>query len=1116
MSVQLTEEQRRAIEARGRVIVSASAGSGKTFVMISRLVKLILEEADVSEVLAVTFTNKAAAQMREKLRGELVNKIGEETDPALRARLKAQLNALPLADISTIHAFCARLLRTNFYLAGLDPAFRIVSPDDSEAKALSARALSEVFDNAYTSQGAEFRRLLSVYFRKKKDAYLRELVLKTYSKLREDADYLQTLDRAGKEDFFESACALLVQDYQTRAGEIISRAEELHQAFTDNVRAKEMAWLIREAGKKAAEKDDLFEMALLPAPVLPSTPRKTKAEGAERENLEKLARLSAEVKALYAGMRDFEARETEHARCLEANERVAALCTLVRAYDEVYTRLKSEAGVLDYGDLEHFAKKVLEIPAAREALRQKYKYVFVDEYQDVNPMQEAILSLLTGEEVFLVGDAKQAIYAFRGSDSEFFEQNERELPVSLRLTRNFRSATAVLNAVNEVFGMLPDVNYSPMTGGDRYQGHEGQALFHRVCKAEKEERGELKVYSVLEGSGKRDTSAASEKIVRLVEAELGTEWFDADAENASGEKGAMKRVEYGDIAVLVRQKSGDCERVVRSLSERGIPVTTTAKVNVCDYYEARLIIDWLSLLDNAEQDVPLAGAMLSAIGGFTDAELAQIRLWEARRGEHTRTFRGACKNYCNNAGKGDNATDEEKALAKKLGGFFAELNALRTAARIKPAADMIHLLLAKGLEAQIAAKKDDGRLARVRRLTAEAEKAGSVHAFLSNLKAANYRVDFSESGGENAVKVLTMHASKGLEYPVVILANLDTAFRGAEREEIIWTKKFLAAPHSYDSEKKHVFETVLRKASLLIEDEEDRKGERNLLYVAMTRARYRLHLLFDEKDGGGSPLYAEKLSDFFDLSRFRNYFVSEEELPAHLEREAVLYASAKREGADESEAQILRSVYGMGATYSHLPSTRLHVKSSATDLMHGAIHETEAVRPLYFSDEPHEKTSVEAGLAYHAFLEHVTFGKDAEEELARMKQEGFLREEQLKLLNAEKLRGILKIPCLAALAGKRVLREQKFLVGIPAYEMEPTEAEDITVYQGAIDLLYEDENGFVILDYKYSALPDEAIQKKYAVQIALYKKAVARVKRVDENTIRARIVNIFYGREIEM
>ncbi len=1094
MSVRLTEEQRRAVEARGRVIVSASAGSGKTFVMITRLVDIILSGADVSEVLAVTFTNKAAAQMRDKLRAELVKRLAV-SDGETRARLKAQLNALPLADVSTVHSFCARLLRTHFFLAGVDPAFRILGSDDAEAKSLSLRALDEVFEHAYEEGGEDFRRLLSVYFRKKKDAFLRELVLSSYNGLRDEQDYEGILERAGREDTFEKACARVWADFAFRAKELLCEAEELKGKFPPSSRAAEMAGILAGAAERVALARGLFEAVLLGLPAVPNTPRRTAAEGEERDNLTRLGELSKRVKELYAELKAFEDEKTERARCKTADECAAALCTLIRDYGERYARLKSEAGVLDYGDLEKYALRVLSEPAVREELHAKYKYVFVDEYQDVNPVQESIVSLLAGQDLFLVGDAKQAIYAFRGSDSEFFEQKERELPLSLRLTQNFRSAENILNAVNDVFGRLPDMTYTPMTGGARYGANKGEVLFHRVKKSERRERGELTVYSVLSGSGRTDTSAAAEKIVALVQSEYGREWFDADEQTPHGQ-GAWKKADWGDIAVLVRKKSGDAERVARMLAARGIPVTSSSAVNVCDYFEARLVLDWLSLLDNPEQDIPLAGAMLSAIGGFSDGELAKIRA----RYPEVYAFRGACKEF---------AKREQGDLARKLVAFFERLDGLRAAACVKTAAETVNLLLSLGLEAQIAAKPDGkNRLARVRRLTEEAERAGSVHAFLSGLKAAGYRVDFSESGGENSVKVLTMHASKGLEYPIVILANLDTPFRGSERDEVLWTEEFLAAPKCYDVPSRRMYETLTRRASLLCLDGEDRKGERNLLYVAMTRARYRLHLLFDEKDGAGSPRYAERLSDFFDLSRFQDRFAPEPAAEEFSRRE-------ENGAAEETERAERIEAYGMGARYPYLPSTALHVKSSATDLMRRGAEE-DAPYALYFSDEPHEKTSVEAGLAYHAFLQFAQFGKDAREELGRMRAQGLLTEEQIKFLKADRLDKIMKIPCIAALAGKRVWRERKFLVGIPANELEPTQAEDNTVYQGAIDLLYEDEEGYGIIDYKYSNLSDSSLREKYAVQIALYKKAVARTMRVDENTVRAAIVNLLNGSEIAM
>ena len=225
MSVTLTVEQEQAITSRGKVIVSASAGSGKTFVMIERLVSLILEGADVRQILAVTYTNKAAAQMRERLRSALIKRIGE-SDGEERERLKEQLSHLPLADICTVHSFCARLVRTYFYLSDIDPAFRIVSPDDREGAILSARALNEVFEEAYERGDEDLSRLLPLYFRSKKDSTLRGLVLGLYGKMRIMADYRERLAAMGKEDDFNALADYLAENVRSLARFVGARARE--------------------------------------------------------------------------------------------------------------------------------------------------------------------------------------------------------------------------------------------------------------------------------------------------------------------------------------------------------------------------------------------------------------------------------------------------------------------------------------------------------------------------------------------------------------------------------------------------------------------------------------------------------------------------------------------------------------------------------------------------------------------------------------------------------------------------------------------------------------------------------------------------------------------------
>ena len=1116
MSVSLTQEQARAVEARGNVIVSASAGSGKTFVMIERLVSLVLGGTDVKNILAVTFTNKAAAQMRERLRKALLEGIGS-AEGEQRERLKAQLADLPLAEISTIHAFCARLVRSYFYAVGVDPAFRVVGPDDAACMELASRAMEQVFEEAYEAESGEFSALLAVYFRKKKDDALKTVVREVHAKARGLAGYREKLAAMGGEDAFERVCAELFQGYAARLGVIragLSARAAQYAALGEKAAA--FAQSLEALCTSLIGAGELFAMrGQAQATEFARTPVKRNISPEERAALGYLSGARKEIKALCEELSSFASREEEHARYLDANARAAALGGLVLAYDRAYEAEKREAGVLDYNDLEQFALDLLEgrdlynrsgeesralSARIREELHAKYAAVFVDEYQDVNPVQDRILTALGGDDVFFVGDAKQAIYGFRGSNSQFFEEKETSLPVSLRLSANFRSAPAVLDAVNRVFSaLLPD--YVPMQGGERYGVHRGEVKLHFVAKEKREKSAPEAVYSVLEHTGRAKSDPLAERVADLVEEELGGgRWYDADEKD---EKKREKPVTFGDIAVLTRRRAGEAEKIVYALAERGIPVSTAAEVNICDFFEARLILDWLSYLDNAAQDIPFVTALLSAAGNFTEAELAAVR---ARGGAERTDFRTA---FC------DYLTAEDDEIARKGRAFLALSERLRAHSRIRTAEEVIGELLSLGLEAQIAAKAGgESRLARVRRLAAEGTGT-DVHTFLAQLRATGFHLGFSESGGEGAVRVVTMHASKGLEYPVVILAGTDVKFRGGEeRDEVLFTEKYLAAPKAYDVEQRLVYGTVLRRAASRAELEEERKQERNLLYVGMTRARYRLHVLFKEGDGGAlSPQFAKCFADFFDFGALADLAApASEQLRPPMQRRALTWQP------DSRLVSRILDVYQKA--YAFAASTRLPVKSSATELLGEGAHHVRAGDkqiPMYeITPEEDVSTSREEGIAYHAFLQHVVFGHGGAEERARMAREGVLPPEQLALLHDGQLERILSLPCLASLAGKRILREQTFLVALQADEMLPTDAADKIVFQGAIDLLCEDDQGYLIIDYKYSALSDAALKEKYGVQIALYKKAVARVMRVDERTIRARIVNIARCREIEM
>lgn len=1082
--MEYTEEQKRAIGAEGRVIVSASAGSGKTKIMIERILRLVLSErASLSEILAVTFTKKAAFQMKERLRTALLEEI-KGSSGEKRETLRRELDLLGTAEISTVHSFCGRLIRTYFYLLteeNLSPDFRILTPQD--AAGLSNRALSSVLEKAFAEKDGRFGRVLDAHYRGKRKKALRAVVTDMYRRVRGYENGEELLSRAG-EDLFGEAAGFLGAEYRRKAEALYGELEKRSSAYRENPTALKVYDALTLAIGTLAKEDTPFGMAKAEF-VFPRMPSRPKEEGEALEAWRALKEINEAVKAIVKEIKEYYSdEERERAKYLSAAENAAGLSALALAYGMEYARCKREANALDYDDLEHFALALLKKEEVRDEAKKKYRYVYVDEYQDVNPMQERIVSLLAGENLFLVGDEKQAIYGFRGSKSRYFREKREEFGGAYPLTENFRSASGILEAVNRVFS--PAVkDYEPMRGGRLYGGREGEIFCHKVEKL-KEEKSERGLYSVVSARNGKKKNALAEAVVRVVESERDKTFFDIETQS-------VKRTGYGDIAVLVRKDTTDGKRIASALAERGIPVTSSSKVNVCEFFETRLLLDCLKFLDNGEADIPLAAVMLSAIGGFCDEDLMRVRLAFPA----APSFRAAARAYA------EQNTDE---LSHRLNVFFRRAVRLRALAKVRTAAEILGELLSEGLEAEIASKEDgQNRLARARRFVAEAEKCGSVHEFLAYLKETDEEVSFSESGGENAVRVMTMHASKGLEFPVVILASMETPIHDSDPEEVEWSEKFLFSPRCYDYEKKTYSDTVGRRATAAERTVEEEEGERNLLYVAMTRAKWRLHLMVEERRRASIPALFKRYSDYFG-----DAFAGEEtefsEPPQ--KREAFDY----EDGASEEEKERVLAAMQIGMNYPFRESVYLPQKSSATALLKERAEENAQKRVISGG------SSAEEGTAYHKFLEHFGFGGDVSNELLRMKREGILSDGECALLNVEQLKKIAEIPCLAELAGKPCERELKFLLSLTPKEtgFYGGDGDAAVIFQGAIDLLFQDKDGYVIYDYKFSGLPPNAIREKYRPQIELYKDAVAKGRRVDRSTVRAKIVNIRSAEVIDM
>ncbi len=1152
-----TPEQLAAIEAEGKTIVSASAGSGKTTVMIEKILRLIVSGTDVKEILAVTFTKKAAAQMKEKLRKELIKAInGPDTAPQQRTLLKNQLAEVPGADISTIHSFCSKLIRSHFFAAGVDSDFSVIGEDDADGAQLKSKALDEVFDEAYEEGEESFMRLLSVYWRKKSDNRLRGILSGAYSALRMRADYREFLQSAAlfTEEKFEEISSQLFERLKEKCRYYSARAEAEKRYFEEIGREKSVknAEEIIDALSGLIAAEDYFSACAQPCPAFSAKERLKKEDSPEfASHVAVLADVKEKVKNIFVkDNAEVLSREQELENYLCSGKTAESLSKYLLRFDEKFGALKREKALLDYNDLEHIALELLSMPQIAEELRAKYRYVFVDEYQDVNPVQEKILSTVSGENVFLVGDIKQSIYGFRGSKSVFFAEKQKEFESiagsnSLYLTRNFRSSDAVLEAVNEQFLRAmtkenSDLEYargSYMEKGGRYEAQSGRVQIHFVpkesAKKETENRG---IYSV-EASWLKEKNAASayaKQIRHIIESERNARYYDPDA-------GVYKRVEYADIAVLSRKKNGRITDVIAALSEEGIPVTASAAVNICDYPEVKALIDILSLIDNADQDIPLCSALLSALGELTADDLSKIRL--AYPQEYF--FRNCCRSY---------AEEKKDLLAHKLQLFYEYFSKLRALSAVADAGELLTKILSETrMEARLLSRDNGaGCLKRIHRLISETlvPEPLSVHEFLDRLRALGYRIEYSENGGENAVRVLTMHASKGLEYPVVILDDLSLPFHGADKDEVLLSEEFGLAPKCYSPESMTVSTTVLRRLCEKKSQEDSVKDELNLFYVALTRAKYALHLMFTERTPAPDVRYAKSFAQFVDFSVWEKY-VSEErvfELP-YQERTA-LVTSPDRELTDE----IVRA---FSWKYPFAGSENLAVKSSATALL--SAEDEDKPRPYvqeYFSvpalfQEPEEtewkeenagrkrdeKSGPLAGTAYHAFLEHFDFSllepvrNDREaladlaaENMERLRREKLLPEEQLALLDKSKLARILSNSVFYELSGMRLYKEQQFLVALPAREIWKKETaacgdcgDEEVLFQGAVDLLAVGESGEVrVIDYKYSRGDKEYLRRHYAPQLDLYKKAVAKIMRVAPSAIRCTIVNIRRDFQVEI
>lgn len=1094
--IELTNEQRAAIESRGKVIVSASAGSGKTFVMIRKMVDAILGGVDLDSVLAVTFTKKAAAQMKEKLRCALRDRLAE-ADEKETAALKLQLAKVPSAEISTIHAFCSRLIRTYFYVLGIDGGFDIIAADDAAANELKDRALDNLFERLYAQDDPEFKLVLKCLMKKRSDNSVRALLKEAHSRVRTAARYGEILKRAEElytEQGFSRVCESLKSANAPKYDRLIAATREFADGFP--VTAKKAAYdriFAEMTANLTAAKEDIFADIPLTKSRKPADAEEDKEAGESFKSFKE--RISKRYAALRKGVADI---ETEREAFFESGRLAAAFSRLLMQFDREYAEVKRDESKLDYNDLEHMTLELLQDESVRAQINSRYKYVYIDEYQDVNPVQEEILSQL-GENVFMVGDVKQAIYGFRGSRSEFFSEKFGQYSAgagtALRLSDNFRSADRVLEFSNSLFSeiMTKDtcgIDYAGggvMRGGGSFEGG-GSAEIVLFGDDGQESEEITQVYSVLRSGGEIKHTREGLAVLALVKKILTDPRGHFDRE-----QGRFVPTQAGDICILTRKNKGvSHDGIVRALIDGGYRLAGAKDDNICELPEVKQFLDILSYIDNAEQDYPLVSALLSPVGGFCEDELARIRV-SAR---DKKTFRDCCKSYL---------SIMRDSISQKLDKFYNAVEELRDLSEILNAGELADEILTRYLP------RGDGAI-NILTLMEEGTSL-TLGEFLQKIKSGGYSVSAPARAQSDSIKIMSMHAAKGLEFPVVIIGDITRTFRGSAKSDLPFDESFGFAPQCYDTENMTCRGTILRQLLKIRSDEEELKNEYNLFYVACTRAEYRLYVMAKEQEEY-DPLAvtdAKSYSELFDMSKYPAETLdglcetdgTQESIPMFGAPDPVLLESAA--------AQFMRK-------YGHAASVDLPVKSSASAILKMSEDDRAFTPKELFGGEG--ETGTERGTAYHRFLELCDFSvksrKGIESEIENFVESGRLERAQSELLDADELAQILAMPAFDGLEGKQLFREQEFLCRIPANELfDDTAATDFVLVQGAIDLLVRGD-GTHIIDYKYSNRGDEELKEHYRKQLLLYKKAVSLITGDSAETIRTTIVNIHRKSQMEI
>ncbi len=867
-----TNEQQAAIDSRGQtLLLSAAAGSGKTAVLVERIIRRLLDKEypiDITELLVVTFTKAAAAEMRDRIGTALMKALSETKD----SRVERQLALLPSAQISTLHAFCQHVIRKYFYTIDLDPAFSIAG--EEELNLLRRQVLEDVFLSYYEDdeKASILYPLADMFGSDRGDDILMDTVSRMYTYARSLAWPEHWLKEAARA--YDVAPDAVIDDMvwsgpiKDAVRRILEEDARLYDSVLYHLRQREAfapacdtfvaeQAALRQAAQARSWNDLSRFVRAIDFPRLKSLRKLSDDDKAVWERCKKVRDDVKKdvIKTLQAVY--FSATPEEWLDGMRAMKPIMdGLVTLTLDFAKAYGAAKKEKGWIDFSDLEHFCLQILLAPdaspehpvpsAAAEELRSQYEEVFIDEYQDTNGVQELITRLVSGEDNrFMVGDIKQSIYRFRLADPtlflekyQSFSRDEKAVQRCIDLGRNFRSVPVVLDAVNAVFSRAMTAEAAGMDYGEREKLYAGR-------QAPDDERwigGPVEVDIVPTPSDEEDDdgSTAFEKECRFIAGRIGE--LLASGRMAARKDGTLEPLSYRHIVVLLRSMAGKADVLIQALQEGGIPSYAEQSGGYFAAVEVQVMLALLRCIDNPEQDLAMAAVLRSPLVGLDETALAGVRL----AGDGT-----LWQNLPAFVASLPDGVDEKENLQQ----FMTAFDSWRTYSRRHGVAELLQRLYDDTAYVDFVGAMPGGdvRQANLKALYDRArqyEEAGfrGLFRYLQLMdKMKEDGLDLAPakvvSEKEDVVRIMSIHKSKGLEFPVVFVADIGKAFnRRDTQDQILFHNRLGIGLKQYDPEWRMSYPTLIWSGIAAQLRWEGTAEEERILYVAMTRARDQLIL----------------------------------------------------------------------------------------------------------------------------------------------------------------------------------------------------------------------------------------------------------------------------------